>query len=248
LFQILTGVEPVFGGFRIACRLGAFLALLMMSRKAIHRLHREKRISRIPAKRRRRQPDLNALMELRFLRTAAIPAVLVTVLVSFLNRFVEPLWLLAIIVALCGVILYLPPYFQSGNKNAAMASGLDAMLTGISGGIGGLTGLSGPAGFLTVSSLVQLDRQYAVRMCQLVMLFLLPTLIGLDIASVAALSNSLFSAGWLGLYALAGIAAFGGAYLAILLLRFLAVHRGYSGFAYYCWALALLIFALYLMI
>ena len=248
LFQVLTGVDPMFGGFRIACRIGALLALITMSRKAIHRLHRENRLIRIPAKRRRRQPDQAALMELRFLRTAAVPAVLVTICASFLARFIEPLWLLAVIVAFCGVILYLPPYFQSGNKNAGMSSGLDAMLTGIAGGICSIPGLSGPAGFLTTASLLRLDRQFAVGLCQLLMLVLLPVLTILDIVSVAALQNTPFSADLFGLYVLSALTSFGGAYLAVLLLRFLAVRRGYSGFSYYCWAMALFTFALYLMI
>ena len=248
LFQELTGVEPLFGGFRISCRLGVLVALLLFCWNALHRLKQEKRISRIPARIRRRHPDQTALRELRFLRTAAVPAVLATVLFRLLARYIAPLWLLALIVALCGVILYLPPYFRSGNKNANMSSGLDATLTGLSGGICSVPGLSGPAGILTTASLLGLDRQFAAGMCQLLMVILLPVMTVLDIVGVVFLQNAVFSTGWLVLYLLSALTAFGGAYLGIMLLRFLAVRRGYSAFAYYCWALALFTFALYLLI
>ena len=44
------------------------------------------------------------------------------------------------------------------------------------------------------------------------------------------------------------VASYGGAYLAILTLRFLSVNLGFSGFAYYSWGAALLIFILYMSI
>lgn len=248
LFQELTGVEPIFGGFRISCRIGVLVALFMLCWNALHRLKQEKRISRIPARVRRRHPDQSALRELRFLRTAAVPAVLATILFRFLCRDIAPLWLLALTLALGGVILYLPPYFRSGNKSANTSSDLDATLTGFSAGICSAPGLSGPAGMLTTASLLGLDRQFAAGMSLLLMVILVPVMLALDVVGVVVLHNAVFSTGWLVLYALSALAAFGGAYLGIMLLRFLAVRRGFTGFAYYCWVLALFTFALYLLI
>lgn len=248
LFQELTGVEVMFGGFRISCRIGVLLALLVLCRKALHRLRQEKRIARLPARTRRRHPDQAALRELRFLCTAAVPAVISTILLRMLAVYIGPLWLLALVIALCGVILYLPPYFRSGNKDENRSSGLDATLTGLSGGICSVPGLAGPAGMLTTASLLGQDRQFAARMCQLLMVILVPVMAVLDVASIVIYHNAVFSMGWMMHYVLSAVTAFGGAYLGIMLLRFLAVRRGYSAFAYYCWALALFIFALYLLI
>ena len=45
---------------------------------------------------------------------------------------------------------------------------------------------------------------------------------------------------------LAACAAFCGGYLAIIFIRFLTEHSGYSGFAYYSWGAALFCLALFL--
>jgi undecaprenyl pyrophosphate phosphatase UppP len=80
------------------------------------------------------------------------------------------------------------------------------------------------------------------------MVILVPVMAVLDVASIVIYHTAVFSVGWMMHYVLSAVTAFGGAYLGIMLLRFLAVRRGYSAFAYYCWALALFIFALYLLI
>ena len=72
-------------------------------------------------------------------------------------------------------------------------------------------------------------------------------LIGFDVYSIAAFGAA-GSFGQIVPYILAGIAAFLGAYLSVILMRFLAVKIGFSGFSYYCWGAALFVFVLYLTI
>lgn len=247
LFQEFTGVDSCLGGFVISCRLGALAALVVLCRSSIHRLHRENRIARIPTKRRRRQPDKLALNELRFLRTALAPAVIVTLLFSFLSRYVQSLWMLALMIALCGVMLYIPQYFRTGNKSAATVSALDAILIGASLGISPVTGLSGMAGGLSIASVRGLEKRFALELCLLLCIPVSIVLVGIDIFALT-LAPSLISGMWFLLYFLAAAAAFVGAYFSVQLMRFLSVRLGFSGFSYYCWALALFTFALYLMI
>lgn len=247
LLQELTGAEGNVLGFRLACHLAAFFALLLVYRPYLARYRRECRISRIPPKRRRRHPDQTTLKEVRFLRTACIPAVIVAVLCGIARTYTSSLWLLALLLALCGAILYAPQFFRTANKSAATVSALDALLIGAAGGIAPIPGLSGFAGSVAIGSLRGVDKSFATDMGILLFLAVQPVLICFDVYGIATL-GTVFSGWWFFLYFLAAAAAFGGALLGIKLVRFLAVRVGFTGFSYYCWGLALFTFALYLMI
>ena len=77
----------------------------------------------------------------------------------------------------------------------------------------------------------------------LLLVQILLDLIALMLSGLAALSLLY----WLRCV-LAGVAAFGGACLGIGCMRFLAVERGYTAFAYFNWGLGIFGFILYLMI
>lgn len=70
----------------------------------------------------------------------------------------------------------------------------------------------------------------------------------LDLVSLLVLGISGLS-GALILYSfLSGMAAFGGTWLAMVIMRYLCAGANYSGFAYYSWGLGLFAFILYLMV
>lgn len=247
LFQKFTGVEGNYLGFRLACHLAALLALVLAYRPHLIRFRRECRIARIPPKRRRRHPDQDTLKEVRFLRTACVPAVLLAILCGFVRVYARQLWLLALLLALGGVLLYAPQFFRSANKSAGTVSALDALLMGLGGGITPVPGLSGLAGSMAIGSLCGLERRFSVDVGMLLFLAVQPVLICFDVYGIVSIGTAI-SVGWFFRYFLAAAAAFCGAFLAVKLVRFLAVRVGFSGFSYYCWGLALFTFALYLMI
>lgn len=247
LFREFTGVEGDFPGFRLACHLAAFSALLLAYRPNLARFRRECRIARIPPKRRRRHPDQDALKEVRFLRTACVPAVVVAVLCGFVQMHIKQLWFLALLLVIGGVLLYAPQFFRTANKSVGTVSALDALLVGLGGGITPVPGLSGLAGSMAVGSLRGLDRRFVADVGLMLFLAVQPVLIGFDVYGIVT-TGTAFSAGWFLPYFLSATAAFGGAMLAIRLVRFLAVRAGFAGFSYYCWGLALFTFSLYLMI
>lgn len=247
LFQELTGISGQEDGFRLSCHLSVFVALLLIFRPELTRFRRERRIASVPPRRRRRQPDQSALKEDRFLRTAAIPAVLSAVACGFSRPYLQKLWVLALMLVLCGILLYLPQFFRIGNKKADLVSGLDGVLVGLGSGLSSVPGVSGFAGCLCVGSLRGIDKQFAADTGLLLMTAVLPVLMGFDIYGIIA-GGAVFSARWLFLYFFAAVAAFAGTWLAVKLVRFLAVRVGFSGFAYYCWGVAIFTFALYLMI
>lgn len=248
LFREITGVSQQSAGFRLAFHIALLAALLVLFRPQLLRFRRERKLASVPARRRRRQPDVLALKEDRFWRTGLIPACLVTLLLGFTRPYVQDLWFLAILNFACGLLMYLPQFYRRGNKAGETVSGLDGFLLGIGSGLASVPGLSGFAGGLFMGSVRGLDSRFAADNSLMMLIAVFPVLIGFDLYEIIFHAGALFSAGWIVLYLFAALAAFGGACLAVKLVRFLAVRVGFSGFAYYCWGLSIFTFALYLIV
>ena len=72
---------------KLFAHLGVFGAMYFSCRKQIVRIHRARRLARVPKRRRRRPLDTRSLMDFSLLRTMLIPVILG----FFLNRYTEPL-------------------------------------------------------------------------------------------------------------------------------------------------------------
>lgn len=247
IFSKLTGIESHFNGFNLLCRIAAIAALLIAFKTQFKRFRREQRIASLPAKRRKRTPDLGTMQDLRFLKMAAIISVPVYLCSDYLMRFGNRLWLLALTFLAGGILLYIPQFVRRGNKSSLNVSGLDGLLTGLGCGLGAFPGFSGIGGALSIGSMRGLDGSYCVDMSVLVYFPALLVLLLLDGIGIVTAGISL-SVLIVIYYVLAAAAAFAGAYLSIIFLRFLAVKIGFTGFAYYCWGAAIFTFVLFLMI
>ncbi len=247
LFAWLTGAGGELLGFRLICRIFVLLALIFSCMPQLRRLFRESRIAAAPRKRRKRQPERSTMMLLRSLRIAAVPMLLSFVLYFAAEQlFCQP-WVLALLLALNGLLLFLPLFFRSGNKEAMSMSSLDSLLIGFGGALSVIPGISRVGMLTSVGRLRGLDGQYAADLALLLCIPAFAVLTGLDVYGLTAGQTAL-SVHLLLPYIISGIAAFAGALLSILLVRFLAVKVGFAGFAYYCWGAALLILVLYLSI
>lgn len=246
LFHLLTGTEA-YPLMNLAVHSGAFLALLLCCLPQISKLQRESRIASIPARRRKRQPDLRSMKDLRFLKTAVVPMLLGFAAWPFVKDAVSSLWLTAILLTVNGIVLYLSPYFPSGNKDSHSVSGLDAFLTGLAGALGAVPGISRLSVLTAAGQLRGCDRRYILDTGLLLCIPAMVVMIILDLVSLFT-AGIAFSGSWLLPSALAGIIAFPAGYFAITFIRFLSVKVGFSGFAYYSWGAAMFTFILYLMI
>ena len=244
LFCLLTGKQdhPL---MELAVHVACFLALLLCCLPLISRLQREWRIATIPPKRRKRQPDLRRMKDLRFVKTAIVPVLLGFAAWPFVKNATDNLWLMALLLAVNGIILYLPPYFPAGNKESHSISGLDAVLTGLAGAVGAVPGFSRIGLLTTMGQLRGCDRRYILDIGLLLCIPANSVMIILDIASLLTYGAN-FPAGLLLGCLLAGAMAFPAAYFAITFIRFLSVKVGFSGFAYYSWGAAMFTFILYL--
>ena len=243
LFSILVGA-PDHGWLRFSAHLGCFLALLISFAPILTRLRRERKIAKLPKSRRRRQPDFGALMELRLLRTAAVSMLLVFLGWGLVQQLHQRLWLLALLLGINGILLYIPQYLPGANKSAVSMSALDGVLIGLASGFGIVPGIS-RVGFGTSAAMLRgADRRYAGDLGLMLCIPAMAVMMVLDIAAgVGAVS---FSGLLVFGCAAAAAASFAASCLAVYLVRFLAVKVGFSGFAYYCWGLALFTLIIYL--
>lgn len=247
LFLNLTGGQEGYPIFRFAAHLGIIAALLFSCRSQIFRLRREFKISRVPPKRRRRQPDSEALMDIRLLKTAIVPCAVSFVFYLFAQNAGSTLWLLSILLLVNGIILYLPQFFSSGNRTSQSMSALDGILIGSSAALAIFPGISRMGLISSVAQMRGTDRQYAVNIGLLLTAPILSVVLVFDIYYLFALSATFIFAQFFH-YLLTLAAAFAGTYLSVIFVRFLAVKTGFVGAAFYSWGLALFTIILYLLV
>jgi len=246
ILHFLTGTQssPL---VELAIHISVLLALLLSCWPQLSKLQRERRIAAVPPRRRKRQPDVRSLKDLRLLRTAVVPLLLGFVLMLWTADAADKLWVLALILTVNGILLYLPPYFPGGNKESHSVSALDGVLIGLSAVLGVIPGLSRITGMTSAGQLRRCDRSYVL---EIALLLSIPALIVLIIVDFICLFTvgAAISGGLVLNCLLAALTAFPGAYFGITFIRFLAVKVGFSGFAYYSWGAALFTFILYLTI
>lgn len=240
----VAGLDAPGYGLSLAVHLGALAAVILSYFAKLSKFSRERKIAAQPMRRRKRQPDVTSLMEWRLLRIAAVPVVISCLLASWLGRYMERLWLLAIFAALNGALILLPQYLSRANKDARSLSPLDAILTGLGNFLSILPGVSKVGMVTSVASMRGADRQFGLNFAYLLMIPALTALslgdIGMMIFADAASGVPFFTG------VLACIASFAAGFAGIQLMRFLVMKDCLEGFACYNWGLAMLTFIIYL--
>lgn len=184
--------------------------------------------------------------DMRLVRTAAVPFLLSFLLYRTANAVGDNRVFLVLLFFLNGIILYVPSRMLSGNKDARAMSGWDGVLIGLSGALSMLPGIS-RVGVMTSTALARgADRQNALNWALLLSIPALIVLIVVDLLSGITGGFEITSVSGVLLSVLSMIGAGCGGYFGIMLMRFLAVKAGFTGFAYYSWGAALFSFVMYL--
>lgn len=224
----------------------ALLALYQSCAEQISLLLREQRLLRVPRSRRKRQPDITKVLDMRLLQSAAVILALGFLAYPTLSVWRGDLHFIAPVLVINGIILYVPMHMATGNKDARSMSQLDATLLGLAGALAVIPGIS-RVGIVTSAGIARgADREQALRWSLLLSVPALVCLMGFDIYGIMTEGMGSLSAPVLLQTVLTAAAAYGGAYGGIYMMRFLAVRAGFSGFAYYSWGAALFSFIIYL--
>lgn len=245
IFQSVLGLQDS-SAVELMIHLGCLFALIVLQWQQLRHIRREMRIASAGKRRHFRQPDVQAVADGKVFLTACVPMVLVLMAGSRLSDWTqERLWLLALLLLCNGFALYLTRFLQPGTRSSWDMSAVDAVLLGLCNITAFLPGLSRIGSCMLAAQLRKCDREYALSISLLLSIGWLLGFLVLDLVGVIAAPCALFV--WL-CAIISGIAAFGGAYGAILLIRYLSVRLGYHGFCYYSWGLGFACFIFYLLI
>ena len=204
-------------------------------------------LSRIPKRRRKRPLDVKSLMDFRLWQTMVLPVILVDLFYAKISAMHTSLILMAIFLFINGIILYIPPFLPGSNKDSRTLSRVEGVLMGLGGAASVLPGISGVGAAMSVASVTGVERSYSLTMVLLMHLAVSAALIVFDLLAIFSGGVEVLNFIILLSYLASAAAAFGGATVAIRIMRMMAAEKGFQSFAFYCWGVALLTFLLNLL-
>lgn len=233
---------------RLLIHMAALAALYYCCSNQITRMLRQRKLAKIPKRRRKRPVDVRTLLDWKLLMTMAVPVLLGFLLYSKTSALNLSLNWIALFLLINAIILYLPVLLPTGNKDSRSLSRLDGVLMGLGGALGVVPGVSSLGAMNAVGSLCGGERTYVLNMSLLMQMAVTAGMILFDVVSLVQLGAGTISFGILMCYLLAAAAAFVGVFLGVRIMRMLATNIGFNSFAYYCLGAALFSFILYLQV
>lgn len=241
----MKGESPL---MNLLIHLGVLAALYYQSQAQIVRMSRARALSRIPKRKRKRPLDIRSLMDLRFLQTISVPVILALCLYQYTEKWNSNLLLLSIFLFLNGLILYMPQFFPTGNRDSRTLSRVEGLLMGLGGAISILPGFSAIGASVSIASICGIDRNYSLAIALLMNLLLTVGLLIYDVIAIIGQGLGTLTLGILVQYLFSAICAFCGTMLGIRCMRYFADNKGYSGFGFYCFGMSLITFILNLVV
>ena len=231
---------------RLLIHAGILVALYYSCQNHILRMVRAKKLARVPKRRRKRPLDVRSLMDVSLLKTMALPVILALLFYGRLSALNEKRILVSVLLFINGIVLYIPPFLPSSNRDSRTLSRVEGLWMGLGGGLSLLPGISATGASASIASICGVDRIYGLNMIFLMCMVLTAGLMVHDVLALIAVGVAGLNFMALLSYILAGCAAFAGAFFGIRLMRVLCANRSLSVFAFYCWGVSLLTFILYL--
>lgn len=186
------------------------------------------------------------LVDLRFIRAATFPMLLVMILgFYFTGGFGSTSMMLLLLIG--GIILYLPERMMQGNKTARAMSAFDAWMIGAATALGVIPGFSRIGMTMSIAQMRGADKRHALNWAYMLSLPALLLLIGKDLAGIIFSFQIMTVSSSFSGYLLLIFSAFTGTYASVYFMRNIILNRGMIGFAYYSWGAALFGFILYLL-
>ena len=226
-------------------RAACLAALLSACGREIDKLRRDGRMARLPARRRKRPVDSRSVATNRLLNIAVFPLVIGLVFYRRVNMWVDSLAMLTIFLVINGILLFVPQYIPSGNKDGRNLSLLDGLLIGLAGAFSVFPGISRMSAIHFAASARGADKNYSL---QFALYLSIPALVVMLLFDAVAIFGGIEAISFLVIiqYLLAMAAAYFGSTFAISIMRSMVVRAGYELFSYYCWGAALFLIILYL--
>lgn len=227
--------------------ISVFVALYYSSQAHLIRINRARALARVPKRKRKRPLDTRSLMDWSLLKTMMIPVVLGIFLYQYASSIQTNLVFIALFLFINGLILYLPQFFPSSNKDSRTLSRVEGLLMGLGGMASVLPGISAVGAAISIGSVCGVERGFCLNMSLMMNMFLTAGMIVYDVLGLVNSGFGTLSFAIILRYLFTAAASFGGTMLGIRIMRHLSQEHGYSVFGVYCWGLALFTFILNLM-
>ena len=238
------GVKASSDFLNLLIHMAVFAALYYSSQNQLVRMRRARALARVPKRKRKRPLDIRSMMDWSMLKTMLIPAILGVFLRKYTAGMGSKLMLVSLFLFLNGLILYVPQFFPTSNRDSRTLSRVEGLLMGLGGAASAVPGISAIGATTSIASVCGVDRTYGLNMALMMNMGITAGLMVYDFLGIVANGIGLSSV-WAFLSNLcSAAAAFGGAMLGIKLMRQLAAGQGFSVFGVYCWGLALFTFIL----
>ena len=212
------------------------------------KMNRARALARVPKRKRRRPLDTKSMMDWSLLKTMLVPAVLGLFLSRYVRHWETNLVMLAVFLFVNGLILYIPQFLPTSNRDSRTLSRVEGLLMGLGAAASVIPGISTVGIVISIASICGVERVYGLNMALLVKLFMMVGLMVYDVLGLITGGLGALSAALVFRYLLAAVLSFAGSMLGIRLLRRIASNSGYSLFGVYCWGLALFTFILNLVV
>ena len=238
------GVKASSDFLNLLIHMAVSAALYYSSQNQLVRMRRARALARVPKRKRKRPLDIRSMMDWSMLKTMLVPAILGVFLRKYTAGMGSKLMLVSLFLFLNGLILYVPQFFPTSNRDSRTLSRVEGLLMGLGGAASAVPGISAIGATTSIASVCGVDRTYGLNMALMMNMGITAGLMVYDFLGIVANGIGLSSV-WAFLSNLcSAAAAFGGAMLGIKLMRQLAAGQGFSVFGVYCWGLALFTFIL----
>ena len=247
LIQRLTQFPALDPVVQLFIHAAVFFAILGRYWRRIGHIRHELKISSQPAYKRKRHPDINAVLDAKVIGIGLIPFLIAIGLSRPITAQFLKLPILCVTLILGGVIVFIPQYLPGANKDSRSLSRKDGLILGLAASVGVIPGFSRIGAMMSVGLIRGCDKHYIFDIAVLASLPALAAWMIMDIIAIA-IAGTVVS-GILLLYCiLAAVAAAGGAFLAIAIMRYLISKSNFHDIAYYSWGIGLFGFLAYLVI
>lgn len=242
------GVKSTTNLLSLLLHLSVLVALYISSQEQFARMNRARALARVPKRKRKRPLDTRSMMDWSLVKTMLIPAILGLYLYRYVRKLEANLLMIALFLFINGIILYIPQFLPSSNRDSRTLSRVEGLLMGLGSTVSVLPGISTVGAMASVGSVCGVERVYGLNMTLIIKMFMLLGLMVYDVLGILSAGIEALSFALVLQYLLTALISFGGAMIGIRVMRRLAADYGYSLFGVYCWGLALFIFILNLVV
>ena len=242
------GVNQLPNLLALVLHLSVAAALYLSSQGQFVRMNRARALARIPKKKRKRPLDTRSMMDWSLIKTMLVPTVIGLLLNSRVRGWSVNMFLIAGMLFVNGLILYIPQFLPTSNRDSRTLTRLEGVLMGLGAGASALPGISTVGIMVSIASVCGIERLYGLNMTFIVKLFFLIGLMVYDVLAIITDGLGGLTVMLLAQYLFTGLLSFGASMFAIRLLRRLAPEHGFHTFGVYCWGLALFTFILNLVV